>query len=136
MSEIGYTWSKPYVFTLENIRQFATYAGDENPLHHDEAVAKASRFGTIIACGAHMSGVLMSVAASRLAGVKESVGLEFTFRFVKAIPAGTETVLSWTSTGSEPNEKLKGDIVTAEGKITDADGKIYVISVSKGLVWW
>jgi acyl dehydratase len=136
MSEIGQTWTKPYAFTLENIRQFARDAGDENPLHHDEAVAKASRFGSIIACGAHMSGVLMSLAASRLAGGKQNVGLEFSFRFVRAIPAGTEAILTWTSTGSEPNEKLKGDLVTAEGKITDAEGKVYVTAVSKGLVWW
>ena len=136
MSEIGYTWTKPYRFTLENIKQFARDAGDENPLHHDDELAKASRFGSIIACGAHMSGVLLSLAASRPTLTKASVGLEFSFRFVKAIPAGTDTILSWTSTASEPSEKLKGDIVTAEGKITDADGKVYVTAISKGLVWW
>lgn len=136
MSEIGYTWTKPYRFTLENIKQFARDSGDENPLHHDDELAKASRFGNIIACGAHMSGVLLSLAASRPDLTKASVGLEFSFRFVKAIPAGTDVILSWTSTGVEPNEKLKGDIVIAEGKIADADGKVYVTAVSKGLVWW
>jgi acyl dehydratase len=133
--EVGETFSKPYVFTLEGIRRFAEEAGDLNPLHSDEATAAASRFGGIIASGAHMSGVLMSLAASHLAGVKENVGLEFTFRFRRAIPAGTATVLSWTVTSKEPHEKLKGEIVTMDGQIADEVGSLYVTSQSKGIVW-
>jgi acyl dehydratase len=74
MMEVGQTFSRPYVFTREGIKRFAEEAGDENPLHRDEAEAAASRFGGIIASGAHMSGVLMSLAASQLAGMRESVG--------------------------------------------------------------
>jgi acyl dehydratase len=135
MMEVGQTFSRPYVFTREGIKRFAEEAGDENPLHRDEAEAAASRFGGIIASGAHMSGVLMSLAASQLAGMRESVGLEFQFRFLKAIPAGTATTLSWTVESIEPHEGLKGDLVTLEGRIADDTGAIYVTGRSKGIVW-
>jgi len=135
MNEIGQSCSRPYVFTHENIKRFAEDAGDHNPLHHDEAAAAASRFGTIIASGAHMSGVLMSLVASELSAARETVGLEFQFRFIKAVPAGTETVLSWTVTAVEPHATLKGDIVTSDGQIADAAGTVYVTARSKGVCW-
>ena len=135
MIEIGDTVTRPYVFTRENIKLFADETGDNNPLHHDEAEAGASRFGGIIACGAHMSGVLMSLGATQLAGKKENVGLEFTFRFVKAIPAGTETTLSWTITAIEPSEKLKGHLIFGDGQIADASGVVYVTAKSKAVMW-
>lgn len=135
MPEAGQTFSKPYLFTLENIKRYAEESGDENPLHHDEDAAAASRFGGIIACGAHMSGVLMSLAASRREGKRQGVGLEFSFRFLKAIPAGTATTLSWTVKSIEPNEKLKGDVVTMEGLIADEAGTVYVTAQSKGVSW-
>jgi acyl dehydratase len=31
--------------------------GDANPMHHDEAFATPSRFGGLIACGPHISGL-------------------------------------------------------------------------------
>ncbi len=135
MVEPGFTFSEPYVFTRENIARFAEEAGDRNPLHHDVERANASRFGTIIACGAQMSGVLMSVAASLLAGSRESVGLDFHFRFKKAIPEGTATTLSWTVVSIEPHVGLKGHLVTMDGRIADEAGTVYVTSEAKGVVW-
>src|SRR5688572_2879065 len=119
MLQVGYEFSKPYVFTLENISRFADEAGDENPFHRDEAKAAASRFGGIIASGPQMAAVLMAVCASGEAGTQDGVGLDFSFRFLRAIPAGTATSLAWTVTAVEPHEGLKGDLVTLEGRIVD-----------------
>ncbi len=135
MIKLGDEFSKPYVFTLENIRRFAKEAGDENPLHSDEAKAAASRFGGIIASGTHMSAVLMGVIASLTAASDESVGLDFHFRFKKAMPAGTETQLEWKVTDIEPNEGLKGDLITLEGRIVDAAGTVYVICKAHCIRW-
>jgi acyl dehydratase len=135
MAQVGDAFSKPYVFTLENIRRFAAEAGDENPFHHDEAKAAASRFGGIIASGPHMSAVLMAVCASSNRTSREGVGLEFNFRFLKAIPAGTATSLAWTVTAVEPHEGLKGDLVTLDGRIVDDRGKVYVTCQASTVIW-
>lgn len=135
MLKVGDEFSRRYVFTPENIGAFAEAAGDENPLHRDVAKAAASRFGGIIASGPHMSAVLMAVCASREAGGQNGVGLDFSFRFLKAIPAGTETSLAWTVTGIEPHEGLKGDLVTLEGRIVDDRGKVYVTCLAHTVVW-
>ncbi|MBC8049803.1 MAG: MaoC family dehydratase [Chitinophagales bacterium] len=135
MYQVGHEFSKPYVFTAENIRRFAEEAGDDNPYHRDETKAAASRFGGIIASGPHMSAVLMAVCASSMAGKRDGVGLDFNFRFIKAIPAGTSTSLAWTVTGIEPHAGLKGDLVTLDGRIVDEAGKVYVTCQARTVVW-
>jgi acyl dehydratase len=135
MLEVGHEFSKPYVFTAENIRRFAEEAGDDNPLHHDEAKAAASRFGGIIASGPHMAAVLMAFGASSMASKQSGVGLEFNFRFLKAIPAGTATLLVWMVTAIEPSAGLKGDLWTLEGRIADDTGKVYVTCHGRSVVW-
>ena len=135
MLRVGYEFSRPYIFTADNIRRFADEAGDENPFHRDAAKAAASRFGGIIASGPHMSAVLMAVCASGEAGKQDGVGLDFSFRFLRAIPAGTSTSLAWTVTSVEPHEGLKGDLVTLEGRIVDNQGKVYVTCLAHTVVW-
>ena len=137
MRHVGDEFSKPYVFTVENIRRFADDAGDENPFHRDAAKAAASRFGGIIASGPQMAAVLMAVCASGEAGTHEhdGVGLDFSFRFLRAIPAGTATSLAWTVTAIAPHEGLKGDLVTLEGRIVDDRGKVYVTCLAHTVVW-
>lgn len=135
MVKVGDAFSKPYLFTRDDIREFAKQAGDDNPLHFDEEKAAASRFGGIIASGTHMSAVLMGVVASQTAGLDEGVGLDFHFHFKKAIPAGTATMLSWTVTKIEAHAGLKGDLLTLEGRIADGTGKIYVTCEGHSVVW-
>lgn len=135
MYEVGSEFSKPYVFTAENIKRFAQEAGDENPFHRDEVRAAASRFGGIIASGPQMSAVLMAVCASSMAGKRDGVGLDFNFRFLKAIPAGTAALLAWIVTAIEPHEGLKGDLVTLDGRIVDEAGKVYVTCQARTVIW-
>jgi acyl dehydratase len=132
---IGDTASKPYLFDEAGILAFATSAGDMNPLHHDRDAASRSRFKTIIASGPHMTAVLMGVGATMLTQGHDSVGLEFSFRFERAIPAGTQTNLTWVVTALEPNAKLSGSLVLCEGAITGDDGKRYVSATGKAVVW-
>jgi acyl dehydratase len=132
---IGDTASQPYLFDEAGIMAFAYGSGDMNPLHHDREAAAKSRFKTIIASGPHMTAVLMGVGATMLTNGHDSVGLEFSFRFERAIPAGTQTNLSWVVTALEPNAKLGGTMVSCEGAITGEDGKRYVSATGKAVVW-
>lgn len=131
----GDSRSKRYVFDPQTIREFATEAGDMNPLHHDTGFAAGTRFGGIIASGAHMAAVLMGFGATFVSELGEAVGLEFTYRFAKAIPAGTETILTYTITAVEPHAKLGGLLLSFEGTITDDAGTRYVVSTGKAVVF-
>lgn len=131
----GESRSKAYLFDDAGIVAFATAAGDTNPLHHDPVIAGASRFKGRIASGAHMTAVLMGFGASMISDAEQSVGLEFTFRFERALPAGTATTLSWTVTAAEPHAKLGGTLLTFEGAITGDGGKRYVSATGKAVVW-
>jgi acyl dehydratase len=136
MNKVGDEVSKPYLFTRDSIRRFAADAGDGNVLHHDETAAAASRFGGVIASGPQMAAVLMGLIASSTTAHGEGVGLDFNFRFKKAIPAGTATIMSWRITGSEPHPGLKGDLLTLEGRISDeATGAVFVTCTGHCVIW-
>ena len=51
-----------------DIALFTMISGDRNPLHYDDAAAKASRFGEIVVQGGVTSAILNAVVAERLPG--------------------------------------------------------------------
>ena len=51
-----------------DIELFTEISGDRNPLHYDEALAKASKFGGIIVQGGVTSAILNAVVAEDLPG--------------------------------------------------------------------
>lgn len=131
----GETFSKRHVFTAEDIADFAARAGDLNPLHHDAEKAAKSRFGGLIASGPQTSALLMGLAAAHLSKTHDTAGLEFTFRFRRAIPAGADAILAWEVTAVEPNAKLGGEIISLKGEITDDAGQRFVTSEARAVVW-
>jgi 3-hydroxybutyryl-CoA dehydratase len=131
----GDTRSRPHLFDEASIITFAKLAGDHNPLHHDVTIAVESRFKGLIASGAHMTAVLMGFGASMISEHNEAVGLEFTFKFERAIAANTATLLTYTIIQTEPHAKLGGTLVCFEGAITDTSGKRYVATTGKAVVW-
>jgi acyl dehydratase len=52
----------------DDIRRFTEISGDHNPLHYDEAAARASPFGEIIVQGGITSAILNAVVAEELPG--------------------------------------------------------------------
>src|SRR5688572_32966674 len=63
--------------------------GDRNPLHYDEALAKATRMGGIVVQGGVTSGILNAVVAEDLPG-PGTVFLGVEWKFVKAVYVGDE----------------------------------------------
>jgi acyl dehydratase len=131
----GDTVSKRVTFDAGSIARWAAEAGDMNPLHHDPAFAATTRFGGVIASGAHMVAMLMGFGATTVSAMGEAVGLEFTYRFQRAMPAGTEATLSYTFLSADPTPKLGGTVLSFEGRITDDAGKVYVTSTGKAVVF-
>ena len=69
------------------IELFTEITGDRNPLHYDEAAAKASLFGGLIVQGGVTSGILNAIVAEDLPG-PGTVFLGTELKFVKAVYVG------------------------------------------------
>lgn len=130
--QIGDSFDRMVTLDEASIAAFATAAGDTNPLHHDRGIASRSRFGGLIASGPQSSSLLLGLCATWFTARGESVGLEFTFRFRKAVLAGQTLRLSWTITAIEPKPSLKGDVVSIEGRAINGAGDVVV--ESRGVV--
>lgn len=117
----GEEFTRALALTPDLVRQFATLGGDTNPLHHDEAYAKASRFGGLIASGGQCTAMMMGPIADFLTARKEAVGLEFGFKFHKAVPAAGEYLLHWRIISITYKPSLKGHLVQFEGRLMRGD---------------
>lgn len=132
---VGYEVVRAYSFTADAIKAYAVMAGDTNRLHLDEAFATESRFGGLIACAAHSTGVLMSVLADVFSPNGEAVGLGFDLMLRRAVTAGTEAELAWTVTERAMSDKLLGEVVTLAGEVREArTGKVFVKGTGRLLV--
>ncbi len=131
---IGEHVSRRVGFDAEAVRRFATLSGDMNPLHHDDRAAAAGPFGTLIVSGPHIVALMMGLDATFFSEHHEALGLGFEFRFVKAVPAGTELTLEWAVADATWKASLSGYIVTAEGRAVDDEGAVYVTAIGRNLV--
>lgn len=118
--------------TPAGIAEFARLCGDQNPLHHDEVYARGTRFGGIIACGPHLSSLMMGLTATYFTQNGAMLGLEFSFRFLKAVKAGGTLEMEWEVVAVEPKASLGGEIVTLEGRATNEEGVVVLPGTGKG----
>ncbi len=132
--QIGESFARDITFDADGIRAFASLAGDQNPLHHDADYASRSKFGGLIASGTQYGALLMGMVATHLTRDAMALGVEFGFRFRKAVHAGQTLRLAWTITAIEPRPTLGGDFVHLSGRVTDADGTTYVTATATCLV--
>lgn len=132
--EPGQRFARRVTFDAESIRCFATACGDGNPLHHDESAARRGPFGVLIASGPHVAGLMMGLDATSLSGKHLALGLGFTFRFVRPVPAGVTLTLEWTVTGVKWKPSLRGHVVDVAGRAVDDAGAEYVTATGSNVV--
>ena len=65
---VGTIARRTRTLTREDIVRFTEITGDRNPLHYDEALATASRFGGVIVQGGVTSGLFNAIVAEDLPG--------------------------------------------------------------------
>lgn len=70
-----------------DIELFTEISGDRNPLHYDEAAARATRFGGIVVQGGVTSAILNAVVAEDLPG-PGTVFLHVDWKFVAPVRPG------------------------------------------------
>jgi len=68
MPQVGQTARRSRLVLARDIELFTEISGDRNPLHYDEAVARATRFGGIVVQGGVTSAILNAVVAEDLPG--------------------------------------------------------------------
>jgi acyl dehydratase len=122
-AQVGESFSKRVTLDVESIRSFARSCGDTNPLHHDEAVARASRFGRIIACGPHTASLLLALSAEHFARSCAALGLDFRVQFRKAVKADETITFRWTVTRVEDKPSMQGELVEMEGEGVNEAGE-------------
>ena len=84
---VGQAASRTRAVTARDIELFTEMTGDRNPLHYDEAAARASRFGEIVVQGGVTSAILNAVVAEELPG-PGTVFLEVNWRFKAPVRPG------------------------------------------------
>jgi len=131
---IGDTFSKSVSLPAETIKAFATVVGDLNPLHHDEAYARQSRFGSLIASGIHPTSLLMGLVATHFSAFGQPLGLEFSFKLLEAIRAGDTVTATWTVVDAFWKASLNGDLTTLDGVVVNQRGNEVLTAKAKILV--
>ena len=114
---IGQTAQRSRGVTARDIELFTDISGDRNPLHYDEEVARATRFGGIVVQGGVTSAILNAVVAEDLPG-PGTVFLQVNWSFKAPVRPGD------TITGEVKVTKVREDkpIAELETRVFLADG--------------
>jgi acyl dehydratase len=86
-AQVGEVAERPHVVASEFIGLFTAISGDRNPLHYEQAAARASRFGEIVVQGGVTSAILNAVVAEDLPG-PGTVFLHVDWRFTAPVRPG------------------------------------------------
>src|SRR5258705_13990292 len=117
MPAVGATARRTRTVELRDIERFTEMTGDRNPLHYDEDLAKASRFGGLIVQGGVTSGLLNAVVAEDLPG-PGSVFLRVGWDFKAPVRPGdtiTAEVEVLEGHASQPVAKRRTTITNQDG---------------------
>jgi acyl dehydratase len=130
---VGATASLTRTVRAEDIELFTRMTGDRNPLHYDEAAAKASRFGEIIVQGGVTSGILNAVVAERLPG-PGTVFLKVEWSFLAPVRPGDEItgeVEVVEVRADKPITKLRTTVTRGDGTVVlDGTAVTYTMSLT------
>ena len=121
--EVGQRAERTRRVEPEDIRRFTAMSGDRNPLHYDEAAARASRFGEIIVQGGVTTAILNAVVAEELPG-PGSVFLHVDWSFKAPVRPGDEITGAVEVTGvrdDKPITELRTTVTRDDG-VTALEG--------------
>jgi acyl dehydratase len=126
--KIGDTASRTRTVTARDIELFTEMTGDRNPLHYDEELAKASRFGKVIVQGGVTTGLLNALVAEDLPG-PGSVFLHVDWSFVAPVAPGDEITAEaevLEVRDDKPISKLRTTITNQDGTVVlDGTALVY-----------
>src|SRR3954467_8926790 len=125
---IGRRARRTRTVTENDIVRFTELTGDRNPLHYDEQLAAASRFGGIIVQGGVTSGLLNALVAEDLPG-PGSVFLHVDWSFKAPTKPGDELTAEaevLEARADKPICKLRTTITNQDGTVVlDGTALVY-----------
>jgi acyl dehydratase len=119
MPRIGQIGRRSREVTARDIELFTAMSGDRNPLHYDEAAARATPFGGIVVQGGVTSAILNAVVAEDLPG-PGTVFMQVNWKFLAPVRPGD------TITGEVKVTKVRADkpITELETRVLRSDGTV------------
>ena len=134
MPAIGQTARRSRKVTARDIELFTDISGDRNPLHYDEEVARASRFGGIVVQGGITSAILNAVVAEDLPG-PGTVFLQVNWTFKAPVRPGdtiTGEVEVRKARPDKPISELQTRVLRDDGTVVlDGDAVCYTMPIQK-----
>ena len=109
---VGQRARRSRLVSVRDIERFTEISGDRNPIHYDEKLARATRFGGIVVQGGVTSAILNAVVAEDLPG------------------PGTEFLsVSWSFKAPvRPGDTITGEVVVTKVRddkpITELDARV------------
>jgi len=116
---VGQTARRSRAITTRDIELFTEISGDRNPLHYDEAAARATRMGGIVVQGGVMTAILNAVVAEDLPG-PGTVFMQVNWSFKAPVRPGD------TITGEVRITRVRDDkpVTELETRVMLADGTV------------
>ena len=136
MPTVGATAQRSRTVTADDIEAFTAISGDRNPIHYDEAVARASGFGEIVVQGGVTTAILNAVVAEDLPG-PGTVFLNVNWNFRAPVRPGdtiTGEVEVLEARDDKPITKLRTEVTRDDGTtVVDGTALCYTMPLT-GLV--
>ena len=131
---VGQVAERARSVSTKDIERFTEISGDKNPLHYDEAAAKASRFGEIVVQGGVTSAILNAVVAEDLPG-PGTVFLQVNWSFKAPVRPGdtiTGRVEVLEVRADKPITKLKTAVVRNDGTLVlEGEAVCYTMPIGR-----
>jgi len=130
---VGQVAERSRTVTAKDIGLFTEMSGDRNPLHYDDAAARASQFGEIIVQGGVTSAILNAVVAEDLPG-PGSVFLEVHWRFKAPVRPGDSITGRVEVTGvreDKPISRINTRVTRGDGTVVlEGDAVCYTMKLA------
>ena len=125
---IGLERSRSTIVTRELIEGFGAVSGDRNPVHFDDAFAKTTPFGGVIAHGMLSAGFISALIASELPG-EGTVYLKQSLAFRAPVRPGDEVVTTCRVQQVDPaKRRVTLDCLCAVGDTIVVEGEALVLA--------
>jgi acyl dehydratase len=128
---VGQRATRRLTLTDDHVRKFAEISGDYNPLHFDEAFAKATKFGQLVVQGGLTTGLLHALVAMDMPG-PGTVFLGQNWKFTAPVFVGDTITAEAEVVAVHPNKPvthLRVQVSRADGT-TVLDGEAWCYTFS------
>ena len=134
MPTIGQIAERSRRVDAKDIELFTEISGDRNPLHYDEAIARACRFGEIVVQGGITSAILNALVAEDLPG-PGTVFLHVNWSFTAPVRPG-DTITGRAEVlevrADKPITKLKTTVTRGDGTLVlDGEAVCYTLPIPR-----